>query len=755
MPLFAAWLLASIVLEPVSMDVLVGGRKVGESTFSVSPDGKYTARTSFSMSGLAISNTTVGSLKAGKLGPYESTGKSGSTVYILDYKPGSLRVRSGKVDKAGPYTATVDYAGNLHPQLTAALLDRVGKGLKAGTEKKLDVYFVDVGAELPTSVRLLGTRTVRIDGKDETVRRFAFVVGPTETEYVLDARGRAVAEEVPSQHLRFLVPGWEGLFEEKATTFPELSAPNFSTEGLKGLKMRTRDGVTLVADLLKPVGRGPFPAILERTPYGRENALALADFWAKRGYVYVAQDCRGRGDSGGAWDPFVNEGKDGYDAVEWVAKQPWCDGKVGMIGGSYDGVDQWQAAVERPPSLRCIVPQVSPADAMRNLPYEYGTFLLAGSLVWTHLVEAKRLDPVALAKKPLKPLAFDTLPLKDIDKAAYGRANPIFQSWLRRPTSKEWKGYDHLDRLPESNVPALHVSGWFDGDGIGTKLNWDVMRRADRKDQWLVYGPWVHNFNTSTRFGDSDYGTGARFDLDSLTLRFFDTYLKSKDVKMADEPRVRAFVTGANRWVSLDGWPASNSTMETMYLAPEALVPSPGTMGKAAYVYDPAKDRADFVKLSGNRVALPIKGTYALFKGAPVVKPTAVAGPFEVRLFFKSSAVDTDLFATLVDLSPDGTMRMIGQPGKMRASYRDSLSTPSLLKPGQNYTALLRPWDGAHELAKGHRLGLLVDSSLFPLFARNLGTGEPIATGKRSVPQRNVILTGTVTPSRITYRRLW
>ncbi|RYG56712.1 CocE/NonD family hydrolase, partial [bacterium] len=293
-------------------------------------------------------------------------------------------------------------------------------------------------------------------------------------------------------------------------------------------------------------------------------------------------------------------------------------------------------------------------------------------------------------------------------------------------------------------VPTLMISGWGDPSGLGTKLAWETMRKHGRKNAWLVYGPWTSEPSPS------------EFDLSSLTLRFFDAYLKEKSEALAAVPRVQAYVTGANRWVTLDGWPSSTSTFETLYFGAATLKKAPGSAVPAAFTYDPAKDMGSrLVGEGATKIKLPPKGTFVLFKGEPVAHATAVAGPFEVRLFFKSNAVDTDFFATLVDLAPSGEMRMIGQPGKLRASYRKSLESPELLQPNEHSTALLKPWDGAHELAKGHRLAVIINSSLFPAYARNLGTGEPLSSGKKMVAQRNVILTGTVTPSRITFRKLW
>ncbi len=743
------------------MDVLFNGAAVGESHYERLAEGDFRSSTTFSIGSTKIDGTLEGKLQNGAMSRYSYRGSQGTVETSLDYAQGKLTYLKGGKKGELAFTLPKAYAASLHPQLTANLLVGLAS-MKAGEERKPTVYLVDVGVQSPVLIKARPSVSVRVGERDETVRRYDLTFGATEIDYDLDSKGTVVAMDVPGQRLRFLVPGWERLFDDAGTKHPELSQPTHKVEHLRGLRMRTRDGVTLVADAVRPAEEGSYPVILERTPYGRESSLSLADHWAARGYVYVAQDCRGRGDSEGGWDPFVKEGDDGFDAIAWVAHQPWCDGKVGTIGGSYAGTDQWQVAIERPPALRCIVPQVPAPDAMHNLPYEYGTFLLYGSLWWSRIVADKRTD-LTNAVRPLpNPKGFATLPIGKVDQAVLGRSTPVFQSWVRRPVEGDWAGFDFQSRLAQSEVPALHVSGWWDGDGIGTKLAWEAMRRAGRKDQWLVYGPWTHAFNTTTRLGDLDFGPSARYDLDGLTLRFFDTYLKGKEVGMESVSRVQAFVTGANRWVSMDGWPASTSTFETLYLAPDTLTNRPGASGAKIYTYDPARDTSVITLTKSEattKLRLPPKGTYAFFRGAPLAHPSAIAGPFEVRLFFKSSAHDTDLFAFLVDVAhdvgPDGTARAIGQPGKLRASYRDSLTHPTLLKPGRVVVATLRPWDAAHQLGTNHRLGLLVTSSMFPLYARNLGTGEPLATGRRMVKQRNVILTGIVTPSRITFRKLW
>lgn len=758
MPLLAAWLLAHAIQEPNRLKIFFDGSPAGESVTTMVAGGAQRSVTHLTIGTIKIDSTVEVWVDQGKITSYSADVLQDKSHLKLDYRPGELSVDGAAGRKTLRYTIPGRYGASLHPALSAEFLRSELPKLENGREDKTTLYLFDVGSEVPCRLQMLPSGLVRIGKQDVGIRRVLIAIGPTEVEYDLDPDGQVVAMDVPSQKLRFIAPGYGSLFDDDPSKHPELSQPVYRTEIVRGLKMRARDRVELVSDLVKPAEAGRFPVILQRTPYGRETAIPLGDYWAKRGYVFVAQDCRGRGDSGGSWDPFVREGKDGADTIAWLARQPWCDGNVGMIGGSYAGTVQWQAAIEKPAALKCIVPQVSTPDAMHNLPYEYGTFFLYGSLWWSKIVDGKKAD-LRSARKPLaNPKGLTKLPLSLVDKAVLGKTNSIYQRWLRRTTIGDWAGFDQLSKMADAQVPALQISGWYDGDGIGTKLNWEAMRRSGRKDQWLVYGPWTHAFNTTTRLGDLDFGPGSRYDLDTLTLRFFDTYLKGKDAGMSGVPKVQAFVTGANKWVSLDGWPASDSTLVTRFLTPGKLVGEPGLSGTAAYTYDPSKDLdADLNERAENigKVKLPPKGTYVLFQGEPLAKAEAIAGPFEVRLYFRSSAQDTDLFATLLDVAPDGTMRPIGQPGKLRASYRSSLDKPKPLEQDETYAVLLRPWDAAHELGPKHRLALLVNSSLFPIYARNLGTMDPISTAVKSAVQKNVILTGRVTPSRITYRRLW
>jgi putative CocE/NonD family hydrolase len=499
------------------------------------------------------------------------------------------------------------------------------------------------------------------------------------------------------------------------------------------------------------------------------------DWWAKRGYVHIVQDVRGRNESAGDWTPFANERKDGYDTIDWIAKQSWSDGNVGMIGGSYVGWVQWAAAVEAHPALKCIVPQVSPPDLFFNFPIDHGVPMLFGALWWSNFVKDKKVPAVPETPKDLEKLK--TLPLSKVDDETLGRNIPFYDAWLGNETPAAFKSASFMADMNKVKIPVLHISGWWDGDGIGTKMNWAMMRALGSKNQWLIYGPWTHLFNSSTRLGDVDYGPDAIIDLDSIYLRWFDTWLKNKQVNWEKQPKVRAFVTGVNEWRELGDWPDSRSREMTLYLSSKGRANGIASVGELVavapkkqepdrYTYDPAaiqipeafkniKNFADLLSAASTVVKLdPKNDAVLLYRTSPVNEPLEIGGPIDLDLHFSTDAKDTDFFAAVVDIDEKGTMRAIGQPGKIRARYLSGWEKPSLLQPGKLYKATIELWDSAHQIKKGHRLGVLISSEAFPSYARNLNTGEPISTATRMVAAQQTIYHDAKHPSALRFRVL-
>ena len=751
-----------------------GGNDAGSSTYKTNSDGTFESSTELNVAGMSLKSRLTGKLVDGAITEFELMNQQAGTEVTVSAKDGKARIKAGDSTRETTYKPSKVLFGNLHPILTetwSKVLDPAKDGVQ-----KIDVFILDAAATVPVEVLKKKSRTVEAEGNKQVANVYLARLASVEFDVYLAQGTDFAAWDVPSQRLQAIRSGYESFLVDPSTLYPELSQPTMQTKTEKGVRVKMRDGVELVADIVRPAGDGKHPAILERTPYGRELLSQLeGEWWARRGYVHIVQDVRGRNESAGVWTPFVNERKDGYDTIDWIAKQGWSDGKVGMIGGSYVGWVQWAAAVESHPALKCIVPQVSPPDPFFNFPIDHGVPMLFGALWWSNFVKDKKVPAVPEIPKDLEKLK--TLPLSKVDDELLGRNIPFYDAWLEKETPAAFESAVIGPDMNKIKIPVLHISGWWDGDGIGTKLNWAKMRSLGHKDQWLIYGPWSHLFNSSTRMGDVDYGPDAIVDLDSIYLRWFDTWLKGKQASWEKQPKVRAFVTGANEWRELADWPDSRSQMMTLYLSSrgpangiasvgELVATAPKTQAPDRYTYDPAatqipaqfknvKDFGDLLAASSTVVKIePNDKAVLVYRSSPMSEPLEIGGPIELDLHFSTSAKDTDFFAGVVDIDEKGTMRAIGLPGKIRARYLSGWEKPSLLQPGKLYKATIELWDSAHRVKKGHRLGVMISSESFPNYARNLNTGEPISNATRMVAAQQTIYHDARRPSALRFRVL-
>ena len=751
-----------------------GGNEAGSGSYTARADGTFESVTELNIVGRAIKSRLTGKMVNGQITEFEMVTQQAGTEVKTSARDGKAQITFG------PNTRNVDYKpasvlfANFHPVLTetwAKVLDPTKDGVQ-----NIDVFMLDGAATVKVDVVKKKARTVEAGGKKQVANVYLAHLATVEFDVYLAEGGQFAAWDVPSQKLQAVASGHESFLVDPTTLYPELSQPAMTTRAEKGVKIKMRDGVDLVADIVRPADDAKHPAILERTPYGREIMSQLeGEWWAKRGYVHIVQDVRGRNDSDGEWKPFVHERKDGYDTIDWIAKQNWSDGNVGMIGGSYVGSVQWSAAVEAHPALKCIVPQVSPPDPFFNFPIDHGVPMLFGALWWSNFVKDKKVPAIPATPKDVEKLK--TLPLSRVDDEVFGRDIPFFDEWLEKQMPSQFAGANFMSDMDKVKIPVLHISGWWDGDGIGTKLNWARMRSLGHTNQWLIYGPWTHLFNSSSRIGDVDYGPEAIIDLDSIYLRFFDTWLKKKQVNWEQQPKVRVFVTGINQWRELNDWPDSRSRQMTLFLnsrGPANGIASVGELVRAApkrqkpdrYTYDPAaaeipkqmkniRDFGDLLAAASTVVKIDPKAKGVLiYRTAPMNEPLEIGGPIELDLRFATTARDTDFFASLVDIDEKGTMHSIGLPGKIRARYLSGWEKPLLLTPGKVYQATIELWDTAHQLKKGHRLAVLITSDAFPGYARNLNTGEPVTNATRMVAAQQTIYHDAKQPSALRFRVL-
>lgn len=538
------------------------------------------------------------------------------------------------------------------------------------------------------------------------------------------------------------------------------SREEFTVQAARGAKVKMRDGVSLSVDWYRPDADGRFAAILIHTPYNNNSPAwtTRAKWFAKRGYAVVISDCRGRFDSDGVWDPFDRKHKtDGYDLVEWIAKQPWCTGKVGMAGQSYMGWTQWWAATQAPPALKAIAPEVAPPDQFFNGPYQDG-ILVSWMMDWAPAMAGRTAQ--AVADGPYG--GFVSTRAEDYMKLPYAKLNlrrgaldaSWFDTWINKNSAADdyWRGiaYQTKEAYAKVYVPSLNVTGWFDANHPGSPMNYLAMKKYgatdDARRPSLVIGPWPHSFNRDRKTGSTDFGSDSVIDWDGYLCRFFDHFLKGVDNGVTKDPRVHVFVMGSNRWRAEIDWPLPQSKWVKYYLhggGKANSIKGDGSLSTQApanetpdnYVYDPAKPtRSPFT--GGHIEDGPVdtrksaEGNDVLAYTSPVLEDDLeVIGPIEAKLFAATSAKDTDWMMRLIDVRPDGYAALLCD-GVIRARCRDPQNhgafNPeklSTIEPGATYEYTLRFWRGTGNLfKKGHRIRVEISSSYFPYYLRNLNT---------------------------------
>jgi len=741
-----------------SFVLFVNEERVGKLTFQWKADGTFDAKVSLSTAGQTISGTVA--LTPDAEGRWiKATVEDPANKRAWEREGSTITLTSPEKNAKGMFPEGVLTFETYTPPLISQALRRFD--MSKGSKQTLPVLVLN--AELLNHFDLVVERqdTVerRVAGRNLKLTRWIYSPPGHEYHVLADADGRVyLASGVPGfgggigdKNAVFVRDGYEELREEEWREAHRdsgpVSQPEFEVKVKPAVPLPMRDGVKLSTDLYFPAGAEKSPVILIRTPYKKENEELRARFYTRRGYVVAVQDVRGRFGSEGVWEPFVHEAKDGYDAIEWLARQPWSNGKVGMIGASYLGWVQWCAASMHPPHLAAMIPNVSPPDPFHNFPYDHGILLLQPALWWTDVVESNAtadLSGVKLAAAARKNLQepLKALPVVDLDKAVLEKENPYWRRWLAHPSPDAyWADSMFSDKLKAVNVPVFHQSGWFDGDTIGTKLNYLKMAGYGHTNQKLTIGPWDHT-DTATQISmEQDFGPAANIDLQQDYLRWFDHWLKGMDNGIAKEPPVSLFVMGSNRWLRGAAYPLPETHFERLYLSSSGHANTskgdgqlgfdqPGSKQKQAvdrYVYDPGEPTPEPNSDSAERDRLAAaRKDILVYTTDRFEKPHTIAGPVSAVLYASSSARDTDWFVRFVEVDEDGKSSLLwtgGSAGHIRARYRNSLAKPELLKPGKVYKYTIDLWHTGVTIPPGHRLRVEVSSAAFPLFERNLNTG--------------------------------
>jgi putative CocE/NonD family hydrolase len=563
----------------------------------------------------------------------------------------------------------------------------------------------------------------------------------------------------------------------------------------KNIEVPMRDGTILRADLYRPDSQEKLPVLLNRTPYNKAMPMVFAMTLdamraAEAGYNVMVQDCRGRFASDGVFDCFTIEARDGYDTIEWAARQPWSNGKVGTYGASYMGATQWLAATESPPSLKAMVPSITASDYHDGWTYQGGAFSLFFNVSWTmaalappSLLRDRAKSPELGAELGRTLGAIDTMleamkhmPLREFPMFRMGA--PYFFDWLAHPSYDDyWRRICIEEHHPKINVPALNIGGWYDVFQGGTVRNFLGMRsrggsESARAGQLLIVGPWSHAVPFQNLVGGVDFGyqtSAISADIDGLQLRFFDRHLKG--IGDSDLAPVRIFVMGINRWREEKEWPIPGTEFRRYYLHSRGRANSMYGDG-ALSTQPPGAESPDHFLYNPNDPAPTVGGPLCCYAGAlqggafdqssvehradvlvystePLAEDIEVTGPIVVTLFAASSALDTDFTAKLVDVGPCGMARNLTD-GIIRARFRESQSEQKLLSPGKVTQFTIDLWNTANVFKAGHRIRLEISSSNFPRFDRNPNTGNELFTDSEMRPAMQTVMHDRAYPSHIT-----
>lgn len=584
----------------------------------------------------------------------------------------------------------------------------------------------------------------------------------------------------------------------------------------KDVQVPMRDGVRLAADLYRPARGGQpvvgrFPALLTRTPYNKDSSKGEGQYYAARGYVVVANDVRGRYASEGAWRLIADDPRDGYDVVEWIARQDWSDGKIGTFGTSYPGGTQHALAEMNPPHLTTMIPIDSVSNCGVSGMRHGGAFELR-FMNWIFQTGAPN-SRAALANPALRAALVesgrrirehvDSLPVRP--GATPLRVVPEYEGWLVEamrsgPEAPFWhiKGMSVVDHVGDyADVPVLHITGWYDSWARQVTMNYEALSQAKKSPQRLVIGPWVHGSQTASTAGEVSFTPDAGIDLLGFRLRWYDRWLRGWRNGVDDEAPVLLYVmgTGDDRrstsgrlrhggsWRAEREWPLARTRAETLYLRGDgSLADSAPSLEQgvsaSTYTFDPRhpvptiggnissnqglmtsggydQRPRDDTHAAGNRLPLSERRDVLVFRTPPLKADVEVTGTVTVNLWVASTAPDTDFTAKLIDEIPPNADYPLGfdlnlGDSIIRARYREGLDHQAPpLKPGESARVTVTLYPTANVFKKGHRIRVDVSSSNFPRFDVNPNTGSPLGEYRRMVPADNTVYHDGAHPSQV------
>ena len=543
--------------------------------------------------------------------------------------------------------------------------------------------------------------------------------------------------------------------------------PQFGVKTLLDLNCPAADGARLSTDVYLPDGAGPWPTVLIRTPYSNNDAVKkvpLGREFASNGYAVAIQDVRGRYDSGGEWDPFFNEAVDGHAAQTWLAQQSFCNDRIALMGRSYEGYCVWAGTFGHHPVVKAIIPIVALPDPVLNVPWQNGSVFWT-MITWAVLVHGRANQDIGQYNWEK---LYNFRPLNKLDEQL-GVASKMWQDWLAHPTKDEyWKRACYMHRMAELDVPALHITGWYDDDGPSTFNNFPNARRLAKSanEQYALIGPWPHATNTKTVVQGVNFGPEEIIDLNGFILDWLDLQIGERPESWGGRPRARIFLMGENRWHDLADWPPPQTQEQGWHFASGGKANSMLGNGKFAleppagapydeYQYDPDHPTpylydAGTLQVGGPFDARPVqrRDDVLCYTSEPLVEDLVLCGRVFAELWVSTSAEDTEFVAMLCDVHPNGESRRLCD-GNLRLAYRESLEKALPIPLGEIVKIRVDMWATGVRVFKGHCLRVQIASAAVPALAAHTNTLESPGSAVKTVIARNRVYHDANHPSRV------
>ena len=585
----------------------------------------------------------------------------------------------------------------------------------------------------------------------------------------------------------------------------------------ENLMVPMRDGVRSATDIYRPVRNGrpideKLPLLLSRTGYNktREGFVEQAHYFAQHGYVVALQDDRGTYASEGIQNKYIGWGRDGHDAIEWLATNlPYVDGQVGMWGTSYGAHTQASAAIWNPPHLKTLVINHGGLyNGWHHKIRNHGVFELGQQIGWAFSQASQQVyNPVAKKMMANEDAADWVRTFSSGNRGLTPLASaPNFEEYIYDQMTRQ--DYDDFWRQPDlnwslhydqtSDIPMLQIGGWYDSYTPGSILNYLGLATTKESPQRLLVGSWTHGGNERSYSGNIEFGAEAATSdfRGAFHVRWFDHFLKGKKTGVEDEAPIRLFVMGTGDghkdpngrlfaggyWLSTSDWPLPGTRFTPYYfhsdgtLKAEQAAPN---VPPTTYTYDPRhpvptiggsfsqqailkmwsggydqRENEDFPGSTPPYLPLRVRPDVVVFQTEPLAEDAVVIGPIVVKLYASSTAVDTDFTAKLVDVYPPSEDYPSGYDlnitdGVIRARYRNSPEQQEFMTPGEVYEFTIDPFPTANVFKKGHRIRIDISSSSYPRFDVNSNTGEPLKNSRRVVLANNSIYHDASHPSHV------